>query len=213
MGSAYDFSQWEVAPTYTQSLLPEEMETREIGESGQSGSQVQILSREVEAILAFGESHGWNFTYLGQAPYPTRTVRLQNWKIVPAHQDPTELPRKAMRRLQRLEEAGIRFRGYLIAHEIETYIPEPQVKEPGVKGRQLEAVQTVGSSVLKAGETVLPVILGGVVLVGGVLASLAVAAVSATLAGLAAIDPILIACSKETSKGESAWIEIYRWNE
>ena len=162
--------------------------------------EVQALSESspaVRELFALAENEVWPFSVLGQAPMPTQPVRLQDWLIIPAEQDTSQIPDRAMERVQAIFEAGIRPKGFVVVHEAPMLLPAP----PQEKRKPFEDVDwdqvrvSTGKGLLAATQIAGTIAVG---LVGAVFTTL--------FLGLAALDPILIAVTED-----DYWIEIDRW--
>lgn len=159
---------------------------------------------QAQELISFGKARGWRFSEMGTAPVPSGPVIVGKWLLVPEHMDESILPISAAQKIQAIRAAGMRPRGYVIAHEIpeekgeilkeksETHknsvIPNPETPESNSKvddsgGGLLEGVK----SILRKLPIILPVLFIGSLLL---------------------LDPILIAITDDYT-----WIEIERWKE
>lgn len=170
---------------------------------------------EAAEILSLGQLNGWDFCVLGQAPMPAMQIHLGDWLVVPAQQDTSPIPERALERIQAVYAAGLRPQGFVMVHEAPRLLPA-HVEEAGEEydisheppSRQalkkllkaLPGALLIGLVAI-AGATVLAAILA-VVLAGG----LVVGAVVLLGAAMASIDPILIAVMED-----GTWVEIDRW--
>lgn len=150
-------------------------------------------------LLTLSKNEGWNFSVLGQAPMPTQPIRLQDWLIVPAEQDSSEIPIRAKQRIQAIFEAGIRPKGFVIVHEAPMLLTAPKEDEHNfLETIDWEQVRVASSHGLLAVAKVVGAIATGIIW-----------SVSAMLSvGLGAMDPILIAVTED-----DYWIGIDRWDE
>ena len=57
------------------------------------------LYPETQQLLILGRVNGWEFPVLGQAPLPREHFRLGDWMVVPAHQDNSVIPQRALERV------------------------------------------------------------------------------------------------------------------
>jgi hypothetical protein len=171
-----------------------------------------IVSPQVQQVITLGRQQGWNCSVLGQAPFPSEPVRLEDWLIVPAHQDSSPVPDRALGRVQAIFAAGLRPKGFIVVHEAPMLLPAPAQNQTDTL--QMSALPDRHRSVLKVASAGLGVLGTLLVAVSG-LAILAMAAISlaallvvpATLAvGAAVVDPILVAVTED-----EYWIEIDRW--
>jgi hypothetical protein len=176
------------------------------------GRVAPMLSPQTRQLTTLGRQQGWNSAVLGQAPLPTEPVRLGDWLIVPAHQDSSPVPARALARVQAIFAAGLRPKGFVVVHEAPKLLPAPVQDQPDTL--QMSALPAHLRSTLKVASIAVGV-LGTLAVVASGLAILAVAAISlaAVLAlpailvvGAAVVDPILVAVTDD-----GYWIEIDRW--
>lgn len=161
---------------------------------------VPLAGSETKQFVTLGEKRGWEFLVLGRAPLPTEPVRMEKWLIVPAEQDTSHIPARALERVQAIYEAGMRPKGFVLVHEA------PMVLSSGQHNENKAMLPDQFASVLPVIEGVL----GGVVASGliAIAAALLLAAPLTLFAGAMLLDPILIAVTED-----GYWIEIDRWNE
>lgn len=157
-----------------------------------------MLTPESQGLLTLGRQRKWDFKILGQAPLPRQPIHLQDWLIVPAHQDSSHIPARALERIQAIFAMGLRPKGFVIVHEAPKLLPAPEVVEP-----EPVSVPT-NSPGIKPWITGL---LGTMAIAIPVAAAVTSMIVPATLAvGAVLIDPILVAVTEDDT-----WIEIDRW--
>jgi hypothetical protein len=166
-----------------------------------------FVSPDTQCLLTIGKQRDWDFVVLGQAPLPLQKVQLGDWLVVPADQDDSHIPIRAWERVHAIYEAGLRPKGFVLVHELPKSLPgqvETRPREFSLSPT-MKMVLTVCGIILA-----LPVIAGGLVLIATAVAGLlAVLFLSALLlAGLAGLDPILVAVTSD-----DCWIEIDRWQE
>lgn len=166
--------------------------------SDQTSSAVVAQQSSAE-LFTFGERQGWHVRVLGKAPMIKEHIHLQDWLMVPAHQDDTTLPPRAMQRVQRLYASGIPIQGLVLVHEAPKLLADPG-PEASAKEDLKPSVPTVGSN-----NSLFSVFasLGSIMAVFGTvfLSMLGMAA------GALVLDPILIAVTEDNT-----WIEIDRWS-
>jgi hypothetical protein len=160
-------------------------------------------------LMQLGREQNWPLAVLGIAPLPRQPVRLQDWLLVPAHLDNSDIPERALTRIQTIYEVGIRPQGFVLVHEAPMQLPAPghddaeviegefQELKPGVieidwkkltdtgVGVAGIALKTAATAVVAVGSVVLPALF---------------------VMGAALLDPILVAVTEE-----DVWIEIDRW--
>ncbi len=157
-----------------------------------------IIHAETARLIGYGLSRGWPLAILGQAQMLQESVRLKEWLLVPAHQDTSQIPARALIRVQALFAAGIRPQGFVVVHEAPRLLPAGEtVQKPGLLPIGNIEFEDAAD---KIGKTI------------GVLAALAIAAtglalMSSLAIGAVVLDPILIAVTQD-----NYWIEIDRWN-
>jgi hypothetical protein len=156
------------------------------------------LSVESQGLLSLGRKRNWDFKILGQAPIPHQPIHLQDWLIVPAHQDSSHIPARALERIQAIFAMGLRPKGFVIVHEAPKLLPAPKKVDP-------EPIRLPSTS--PDFKPLVTGLLGAV----GVVIPVAAAAISmiipATIAmGAFLLDPILVAVTEDYT-----WVEIDRW--
>ncbi len=145
-----------------------------------------LPSTAARQVLAIGRQQGWMFNYLGKAPLPERPLHIKDWLIIPALQDNSEIPPRAMERIQAVYASGYLPAGWVVIHEAPKLLEAPKTIEP--KKPKLGKILAV---------------LGGVAALGGL-----AAAIIPLLGVAAVVDPILVLVTPEMD-----WIEIDRWYE
>jgi len=176
------------------------------------GRVAPLVSPQVRRVLTLGRQQGWNCTVLGQAPLPGEPVRLGDWLLVPAHQDSSPVPTRALERVQAIFAAGLRPKGFVVVHEAPMLLPAPRQDErntlsmSALPTRFRSGLKAVGTALGALG-TLLVVASGLSVLAVAVIALAAILVVPAILVvGAAVVDPILVAVTED-----GYWIEIDRW--
>ncbi len=150
-----------------------------------------ITRSQAQQFLSLGDRLGWHTEILGKAPMLKEPIRLQDWLLVPAHEDTTELPHRTMKRIQTIYTQGMRPQGFVVAHEAPMQLVAPK---PGMQEKQ--------SFEWKGGGKVL----GSIAKVLGTIALGTMLLPLGLLAGLVMLDPILVAVTQD-----GYWIEIDRW--
>ena len=177
------------------------------------GRVAPAVSPEVRQMVNLSRSQGWNCPVLGQAPLPSRPVRLGDWLIAPVHQDSSTIPTRALERVQAIYRAGLRPRGFVVVHEAPKLLPTPaQERQPSqlplaaVPRQTGFALKVIGIA-LAAVSAVVVAVTGLAVLALAVVSLAAILMIPAFLVvGVAVIDPILVAVTHD-----GYWIEIDRW--
>ena len=148
--------------------------------------------------MTLGRERKWDFNILGQAPLPRQPIHLREWLIVPADQDESHIPARALERIQAIYAVGLRPQGFVIVHEAPKLLPAPKKVD-----RESVALPST-SPVLKPWITG---VLGTLAVAVPLAAAVASMLVPATLAvGAILLDPILVAVTEDDT-----WIEIDRW--
>lgn len=172
------------------------------------------MSRQTAQVLDLSDRGGWNAQVLGRAPMPEAPIFFRQWWIVPASQDTSVIPQRAMERLKALDVAGIRPRGFVIIHDAPRALPSPAPRRssvpetPSKKGLSIPPQVVVAAEGVVVGIMVLPLVMKLVVAaVSAVLAALVVPALAVGLVGAALlVDPVLVAVTED-----GYWIVIDQW--
>ncbi len=143
--------------------------------------QNSTLATQSQQLIALGKSHRWQFKVLGKAPVPTEAIRVDNWVVVPSQEDTSEIPIRAMKKVQAVYQAGIQPKAWVVVHEAPMTLPK-----------------TTDPTQQKKDPPVLPYLLA--------LGGLGIWLASTLITTVAVVDPILIAITPEND-----WIEIDRW--
>jgi hypothetical protein len=157
-----------------------------------------VLSVESQGLLSLGRQRNWDFKILGQAPLPNQPIHLQEWLIVPAHQDSSHIPARTLERIQAIFAMGLRPKGFVIVHEAPRLLPAPEKVDPE---------PAILPSTSPDSKTLVTGLRGAVGVVIPVAAAVISMIVPATIAmGAFLLDPILVAVTEDNT-----WIEIDRW--
>ena len=146
---------------------------------------------QAQQLLALGDRMGWQTQVIGRAPMLKEAVRLQDWMLVPAHEDTTAIPARTMRRIHTLFSQGLRPQGFVVVHEAPMQLTAPK---PVVEEKSTLEWEGVGKTVGVITKVMGVLLLGSMLLPFGL------------LAGLVMLDPILVAVTED-----GYWIEIDRW--
>jgi hypothetical protein len=165
------------------------------------------VSPQVQEVMDLGNEKFWKFAVLGYAPMPKEHIRLGDWLVVPAEQDNSEIPDRAMERIQAIFNSGIRPKGFVVVHEAPMLLSPPETIEIQTPHPQWslnpETTQKVIET-LGAGASILGKVVVGTITAVGAIAAAVLPAIF--LAGVVLIDPILILVTED-----DCWIEIDRW--
>jgi len=178
------------------------MKTMDIVSVPQSAVLPALRSPKTTKLVALGERRGWEARVLGRAPLPQAAVRFGEWLIVPIEQDTSQVPARALRRVQAIYEAGLRPAGFVVVHEAPLQLAGPAPKPVQIDPAEIvERLRPLGEVAVKV---------AGMLVVVGVNVALALAFIAMPLPflviGALALDPILIAVMDDGS-----WVEIDRW--
>lgn len=166
-----------------------------------------MSSPRVQELMTLGRQELWDFAVLGQAPMPTQSIRLGDWLVVPAEQDSSEIPKRALERVQAIFAAGIRPKGFVMVHEAPMLLAAPvDMKDQESTAQWALDPQTTQKAIdaLSFGVSALAKIIAGTMSAVTAVGTVVIPAIFMTTAGL--IDPILIAVTED-----NYWVEIDRW--
>ena len=159
---------------------------------------------KAQDLISFGKARGWRFSDMGTAPVPNGPVIVGKWLLVPEQMDESILPISAAQKIQAIRFAGLKPRGYVIAHEIPEEKNEyPKEKSITQKPSEQSAVKSpeIGSNNKNNTSNLLERI-------GSILKKLPLILPILFIGSLLLLDPILIAITDDYT-----WIEIERWKE
>ncbi|MCH7662274.1 MAG: hypothetical protein IH859_00180 [Chloroflexi bacterium] len=167
------------------------------------------IASPARQLLTFGRGQGWNPKVLGKAPLPISPVRMHDWLIIPAQQDTSPIPGRAMARIQSIYAAGLRPAGFVLVHEAPKLLPAG-TRDVAAENLRLGRLSPQFTAWIKNVLKAMAGIFGVLAVATGtlILAILAAALIlpAILLVGVLAIDPILVAVSED-----GYWIEIDRW--
>lgn len=169
-------------------------------------------SPEARRYLALGKEQGWKVGVLGRAPMPDRPVRLGDWLLVPAEQDSSHMPSRAVERARSVFAAGLRPQGFVLAHEAPRLLPgstQAHVDRWTLSGLppDLKSMFSLSSGLLALLAIVVAVIAGLIVMALALgVAAFILALPLSLLSGVTLVDPILVAVTED-----GYWIELDRW--
>lgn len=155
-------------------------------------------SSDTKQLMVLGEQHRWPFHVLGSAPLPEEPIRLGDWLIVPAEDDPTPIPARTMTRIQAIFAAGLQPKGFVVVHEAPKLLKAPvEPREPNVP-----QARTVAHITLTPGSTS-----DALAAFGTAMSSMAsVILPMFVFLAAAIVDPILVVVTQE-----DLWVEVDRW--
>ena len=169
-------------------------------------------SAEVSQFASLGRRFSGGFRPIGSACMLERPVFVDGWWLVPMGEDSSAIPRRACRRVEAIYAAGLRPKGFILAHEAppvlgdvseageKTQATHPGLEQltRGVRG-QLSGALSKESLV----GTVAPLVLKGLL---GVLGAAATVIGFCGVLAVVALDPVLIAVTED-----GHWVEVDRW--
>jgi hypothetical protein len=171
------------------------METKQLVQH--KSDSTLVAYQATKQLVEFGQKQGWQLNVIGQAPMLEEPIRLKDWLLVPAHEDTSEIPFRALQRVQSLFAAGIRPKGFVVVHEAPRVLPagEPvKLPKPFPVGNvEFGKVLSTAGKVVAAAATAVAALSG-------------LALLSGLMVGAAVLDPILIAVTDD-----DYWVEIDRW--
>ena len=149
-----------------------------------------VSQNQAQQFLSLGDLMGWQTQLIGKAPMLKESVRLQNWMLVPAHEDTSQIPRRTMKRIQTIYSQGLHPQGFVVVHEAPMQLAPP--KQDHVHQPEINMPSEGFGKVL---ETITKVL--GTIIMGTILLPLGL---------LLVLDPIMVAVTED-----GYWIEIDRW--
>jgi hypothetical protein len=153
------------------------------------------LSPETRQLVTLGRRHHWPFQVLGKAPMVQEPVRLGEWLLVPAQDDSSKLPDRALVRIQAIFAAGLRPQGFVLVHEAPKLLKAPVTPKEQPKVVPVTTASPQSTSDLASG------LVTGFVALASMIFPMLFMVAAAVLA-----DPILVAVTED-----GYWIEIDRW--
>ncbi len=169
------------------------------------------------ALLDLAERNHWNPWVLGQAPMPGAPMFAQNWWVIPLEMDKSPLPQHAWERIKIIRQSGVKVQGFIVIHDPRLALPAPSSTKNDatvrlsqtVKSMPWKRIATMIASLVAAAVSLLVVIGAVVAIAAAALTALMIALVPlaiASVAGLMAIDPFLVAVTED-----GYWVVIDRW--
>ena len=153
-------------------------------------------SHEARQLVALGRAHYWPVRVLGRAPMIEQPVRLGDWLLIPAQQDSTRVPWRALNRIQAIFGAGIRPQGFVVVHEVPKLLKAPTATRREPKAPAESTSSSQGTADFAAA------LATGISALASALLPMLFFVVAAAVA-----DPILVAVTDD-----HVWVEIDRWN-
>lgn len=159
-------------------------------------------SREAGQLVALGRAHYWPFQVLGQAPMIAQPVRLGDWLMIPAQQDSTAIPARAISRIQAIFAAGIRPEGFVLVHEAPKLLKAPPAAPAEPRPMSGATYSPEGTSDFATS------LANGLAALASTILPMLFFVVAAAMA-----DPILVAVMNDDLGTEDpVWVEIDRWD-
>lgn len=91
----------------------------------------KIISYEARRAIQIGYENHWRFRAVGQGEVPTESFYREEWVF-----EPIKAPQVAQDRIEKLKQSGIRFKGFVIAHEAPRLLSAPAPKKQDFKNNQ-----------------------------------------------------------------------------
>jgi len=152
---------------------------------------------QAQQFLSLGDRMGWQTEVIGRAPMLKEAVRIQDWLLVPAHEDTTAIPARTLRRIHTIFSQGLRPQGFVVVHEAPMLLASSKKPNPNPS----ETAERLSGILPGLNKVSVFFALGlGILLLGCMLMPLGL------LATMAVVDPILVAVTED-----GYWIEIDRW--
>ena len=163
------------------------------------GQLMAQIGPETRQVITLGEEKGWSFNLLGRARLPEQPVQLDQWIIVPASQDSSEIPVRTYRRIQALFANGIRPQGFVVVHEAPRLLSAPPVvKPPAYREPFPPEIEKPKGAAIATGLVAS--------LLSSALLGTSLTIFGALFLGLAMLDPVVVAVMED-----GCWVEIDRW--
>ena len=148
---------------------------------------------------------------------PRTPMFVQNWWVIPLELDKSPLPQHAWERIKIIRQSGVKVQGFIVIHDPRMALPAPSNTQNDLTARFSQTVKsmpwkrmaTMIASLVGAALALVVVIGAVVAIAAAVLTALMIALVPlaiASVAGLMAIDPFLVAVTEDGS-----WIVIDQW--
>lgn len=80
----------------------------------------KLISYQARKAVQVGYENHWRFRVVGQGEVPKESFYRDEWVF-----EPVQAPQMAQDRLQTLKRSGIRFKGFVIAHEAPRLLTAP----------------------------------------------------------------------------------------
>lgn len=150
----------------------------------------QIISQDLVKTFQVAEDNHYLFRVIGQGDLPEAPIYRDGWWLGTV----TEVPREGIERVEKLKRAGVRIKGFVVAHETPKLL------------MGAEPVKKYDFKVLKGIVTTLGIFGGVLLVIPTLLAGIANTAV--LLFAMVLIDPALIVVLED-----GTWVEVATWLE
>lgn len=94
-----------------------------------------LISSDARKAVQVGYENHWRFRVVGQGNVPEKSFYKDEWVFVPV-----AAPTMAQDRLDTLKRSGIRFKGFVVAHEAPRLLTAPAPKKHDFKNSQTETI-------------------------------------------------------------------------
>jgi hypothetical protein len=152
--------------------------------------QFQIInSRDTQLALEMADEEHWDFRVLGTEGMLDDPLYRDEWWFIPLDSEMI-IPQRALKRVEAIQNLGIRTQGLIVAHEAPLLLNEPQKPKLVIQHDELEQM------IVQFANFVMEVarIFGLIVLF--------------SLSSIVMLDPALIVVLED-----GTWVEVMRWVE
>jgi len=94
-----------------------------------------LISYEARKAVQVGYKNHWRFRVVGQGEVPKESFYRDEWVY-----EPIKAPQVAQDRIQTLKQSGIRFKGFVIAHEAPRLLSAPAPKKQDFKNNPTKEI-------------------------------------------------------------------------
>jgi hypothetical protein len=95
----------------------------------------KIISYDARKAVQVGYDNHWRFRVVGQGEVPAESFYRDEWVF-----EPIKAPQVAQDRIEKLKQSGIRFKGFVIAHEAPRLLSAPAPKKNDFKNNQTSGI-------------------------------------------------------------------------
>lgn len=168
-----------------------------------------IKSEQAKLAVEIGRKNRKTFRPLEGRGVLTEPVYREEWWYIPIEQDKSVIPQEALYRAELLQNAGIKMKGMIVAHEAPLALLAPK-EEREIRRQKAEVltglIALAGIAVLVLGWIVSIPAAAAVAI--GAPSGMAFSWATAILATSALVDPALIVVLED-----GTWVEVCAWDE